>query len=79
MGLPIVTTDMKFCKDVCGDAALFYAPKNPIDASEKISLLIESEELRALLISKGHIKANTLLGSDEKNQMLVNLVVKNID
>lgn len=56
MGLPIVTSDLSFAKNVCGDAAVYFNPLNPADIAEKIIQLSEDKVLQARLIAKGKEK-----------------------
>ncbi len=44
--LPIVTTDLSFSRDVCNNAALYFEPKNPLDAAEKIFLIMTDVPLK---------------------------------
>ncbi len=41
MGLPIVTTDLGFARDVCQDAALYFAPNNPVAAAQHLARLLQ--------------------------------------
>lgn len=50
--LKIVATDFPFNREVMDDACLYYEPMNACSAAEKISLLIESKELRDSLTPK---------------------------
>lgn len=53
MGLPILTSDMSFARNVCGESAHYFDPLNPEDIAEKIIQLAENPLLRARLIAKG--------------------------
>ena len=53
MKKPIITTDLGFARSICGDAALFYIPKDPISAANKIEQLIKNKELGKSIIDKG--------------------------
>ena len=53
MGKPIVTSDLSFAKDICGDAALYYHFDSPSEAANKISELIADSSLRERLIANG--------------------------
>lgn len=53
MKKPIITTDLGFARSICGDAALFYNPKDPISAADKIEQLIKNKELGKNLINNG--------------------------
>ena len=53
MGLPIVTTDMGFARDVCDDAALYYPPRSPTGACEAILRLLNDRNLWERQIERG--------------------------
>lgn len=53
MQIPIVTSDMSFAKDICGDAALFAEPLDAKDYADKISLLYCNKVLYEDLVQKG--------------------------
>lgn len=53
MGLPIITTDLGFAHSLCGNAALYYSPTDPVDLANVICNLYADEKLRAQLISNG--------------------------
>lgn len=50
---PIVTTNLPFATEVCGDAALYYKPKQAEDAALCIEKLLKSKKERDELIIKG--------------------------
>ena len=51
--LPVVASKASCIPEVCGDAALYFDPKDPQDMAQKISYLLENEKLRNSLIKKG--------------------------
>jgi len=53
MGLPILTSDYTFSKDICADTALYFDPLNPDDIVEKIINIINNKKLQKKLIAKG--------------------------
>ncbi|MGI9290907.1 MAG: glycosyltransferase [Gammaproteobacteria bacterium] len=42
-GTPLITTDLRFARDVCKDAAAYFEPKNAISAAEQVVKLAEDE------------------------------------
>jgi glycosyltransferase involved in cell wall biosynthesis len=42
-GVPLVTTDLRFARDVCGDAAAYFTPANARSAARQIVRLAENE------------------------------------
>lgn len=53
MKKPIITTDLDFAHDICGDAALYFEPMNPIAAADVIERLICDKQLQLALIENG--------------------------
>jgi glycosyltransferase involved in cell wall biosynthesis len=53
MERPIVTTDLGFSRSICGDAALYFEPRNPVDAARRIAQLVSDDTLQDDLIRKG--------------------------
>ena len=51
MGLPVVTTDLGFARDVCGPAALYFPPNDVVAAAAAIQTLVVDEKLWDRLIS----------------------------
>ena len=43
-GTPLVTTDLRFARDVCKDAAAYFEPTNARSAAEQIIRLSEDEQ-----------------------------------
>ncbi|MCD8531352.1 MAG: glycosyltransferase [Saccharospirillaceae bacterium] len=56
VGVPIVTTDLDFAKDNCGDAALFYSSTSYEDAASKINEVLSDVSVRDMLIERGKLK-----------------------
>jgi hypothetical protein len=50
---PLVTTDMDFARELCGNAAAFAAPRDAGDAACKLAGLARSQQRRAQLVSAG--------------------------
>lgn len=53
MKKPIITTDFGFSRSICGEAALFYEPKNAEEAASQIIKLVSDQSLQKTLINKG--------------------------
>lgn len=54
MGLPIVTSDLAFAREVCGNAALYFDPVNARDIAEKIVFLHEHPDLQESMRQEGY-------------------------
>lgn len=65
MKLPIVTTDFSFSREVCGEAALYYEPKNPKDAASKLFNIISNNKAKHKLLEAGKSKMSSYYTSQE--------------
>ena len=54
MNVPIVTCDLDFARSVCGNAAMYFDPHEPLKAAESILHILRDPAIRATLISNGH-------------------------
>ncbi|MDP2632356.1 MAG: glycosyltransferase family 1 protein [Candidatus Curtissbacteria bacterium] len=52
-GLPVIASDIPVLKEVYGDAAFYFDPKNPKDIAEKIDKVLINPKLRQKLIEAG--------------------------
>jgi glycosyltransferase involved in cell wall biosynthesis len=58
MEKPIITTDLGFAKSICGNAALYFKPKDATSAASCIIQLLEDETLHNQLIQEGREQLN---------------------
>lgn len=73
-GVPIVTSDLDFAHDCCGEAALYFDPYDARQAAEKINQLIKQERLRKSLIESGYKELEKRYPSPEQkfeNQLII--------
>lgn len=59
MKKPILTSDLSFARDVCGNAAFYFNPLDENDISNKIIELVNNKNLRDELVNNGIEKLNT--------------------
>jgi len=69
MGKPIVTTDLDFAHDVCGDAAIYYSPLSAKAAAGAIMKVASNAALRADLVARGRDQLKRYPSPEEKYQM----------
>jgi glycosyltransferase involved in cell wall biosynthesis len=74
MGLPIVTTDLGFLRDVCRDAALYFPPNDSSQAAERILELLDSQALWNRLITAGKYVLSRLPTAPQKYRQYVQLL-----
>jgi len=81
MEKPILTSDLSFAHEVCGQAALYFNPLDEKDIVSKIKLLIENRKLRSELLAKGVVQLTSFCNASERaNQYLElceQIIVKN--
>lgn len=76
MRRPIVTTDLNFAHDICGNAAVYYSPLSAKDAAQKIIQVVKDEKLRERLLSEGDKVLSELPTPAEKYRRLVEYMLK---
>ncbi len=80
MGLPILTSNYSFAKEICQDAALYFDPLDPNDIAKKIVLLASDRKLRDDLIKRGKRVLKTFETPEsraKKTLALLELLTKN--
>jgi glycosyltransferase involved in cell wall biosynthesis len=56
-GLPILTSDRDFAREVCGDAAIYFNPLRPTEIAQRMTEIMENRELRERLSRAGLCRA----------------------
>jgi len=74
MKRPIVTTDLPFAREVCGDAALCFPPDDVAAAAAAITHLASEERLAQELVRKGSRRLEDFPGPREIYGMIVDLL-----
>jgi glycosyltransferase involved in cell wall biosynthesis len=74
MGLPIVTSDLGFAHAICGEAACYFAPRDPGAAAEAIVSVLVDARLRTRLTAAGSRRLLALGGPTDKQERLLTLV-----
>ncbi len=79
MKKPILTSDLSFAHDICGDAAEYFNPLNPEDIANKIINLANDKNRQNELIKKGErrlLDFETPKSRAEKYLAICNQIVK---
>lgn len=71
MGKPIVTTNLDFAHDICGDAAIYYEPFSAHGAAAAIEEIAGDQCLYRSLVQKGKVQLTKYPSPIEKYQMTV--------
>lgn len=76
MGLPIVTSDLNFARDICGDAALYFPPYDARAAALQVQTLLRDPQLWATLIARGKLQLKKLPEPGERSAAYLELLRK---
>ncbi len=71
MGRPIVTTDLDFAREACGDAAEYFSPLSAESAADAIQRVTNDGQRRQTLIRNGYEHLGRFPEPEEKYQMQV--------
>lgn len=66
MGLPIVTSDLDFAHDICGDSAVYFTPRNATAAADAIAELLQDPKRWQRLIDCGRQRLSSFLTPAQK-------------
>ncbi|MCB9022989.1 MAG: glycosyltransferase family 4 protein [Lentimicrobiaceae bacterium] len=66
MGLPILTSDLNFAREICGDSALYFNPVDARDIAAKIIFLYDNPELQRKMTAEGFKKLPQFGNSHER-------------
>lgn len=53
-GVPVACSTTTSLPEVCGEAAVYFDPKNPSDIAENVLKILKNDDFRKNLIQKGH-------------------------
>ena len=56
-GIPVIASDLEVCREICGDAAQYFAPTEADLLAELITRLLHDPALRQSMISQGLLRA----------------------
>jgi glycosyltransferase involved in cell wall biosynthesis len=71
MGKPIVTTDLDFAHDTCGDAAAYFEPLDPQSAADAIENLANDQIACKTLVKNGYSRLAHFPDPSEKYQLIM--------
>lgn len=72
MGLPIVTSDLGFAREICGEAASYFKPMDANAAACAITELCQDGELWMSLVNNGKSKLRALPTQERKYELYKN-------
>lgn len=71
---PLITSDMEFARELCGDAALYVPPLDPTKIASQICNLAVSPASQGALVVAGDIQLQTYPSADRKFSMQMELI-----
>tara|TARA_R110002033_G_scaffold151412_1_gene188058 strand:- start:157 stop:870 length:714 start_codon:yes stop_codon:yes gene_type:complete len=74
MGVPIVTTDMSFARDICRNAALYYNPLKPEAAARDIKKIILNKDVRLKLVNNGKQNLKRFGSSEDRTREYLRII-----
>jgi len=74
MGKPIVTTDLDFAHDICGDAAAYYLPLSAYAAAETIRKVATDHAHRISLVKAGKNRLSNFPSPREKYHLMMDWI-----
>jgi glycosyltransferase involved in cell wall biosynthesis len=79
MERPIVTTDLDFAHEICGDAAAYFTPLSARAAADAIEKVATDEAFRESLIENGRKRLSFFPRPDEKYRMMMQWIYEVIE
>lgn len=73
-GIPIITSNLGFATGLCGNAALYFNPIDPIDIASKINEIYRNENLRTDLINNGKIRLKSFDTPETRANKIIALI-----
>ena len=77
MKKPILTSDLSFARDICGDAAIYFDPLNPEDISNKIIALVRNKSEIEEIIRRGEIRVKNFPSAKDRAEEIIKLCITN--
>lgn len=74
--IPVLMSDFKYWRKVFGNIALFFDPLSPEDIKEKISMILENEELSKKLVVKAYEKLLSEFNWNKEKEYLLDYYKK---
>lgn len=75
-GTPVLTSDLPFARDACGNAAIFANPKSHKEIALAVKRLLDDQQLKSELISSGYILAKKQITSLQKYNRILDIIGK---
>jgi len=74
MGRPILTSDMDFAREVCGNAAIYFDPQSPDSAADAIERLVSDPDLQRELVENGRRRLTEFDSAASRTEKLFDIL-----
>ncbi len=74
MHKPIITSDLSFARDICGDAAFYFSPLDPHSIAESIYECFSDDKKRNLVLNKGKLRLNEINSSSDRLSEILSII-----
>ncbi len=74
MSCPILTSDLGFARDICGEAALYFEPSDASSAAAQVLHLLGSAGVHQHLVEKGLARVATFPTSEQRAAVIMDLL-----
>ena len=75
-GKPILTSEIDFARDICGDAAIYFDPLDANSLLNTISSLHENQALRNAKVETGHKRLDGFMSWPNVFDKLIGIIEK---
>lgn len=79
MGIPIISSDMPFARDICEESAIYCSPIDPLQYAEAIYNLSKNSELYEDLVKKGKNNLLRFGGSMDRTKQYIDIIKRTIE
>lgn len=69
-GLPVIAADLPINREMCGDAAVYYPPRDPAALAREVVRVASDARLRATLTAAGRMRARQFSWDDHVDQIM---------
>ena len=73
MSKPIITSDLGFARSICGDAAIYFKPKDAETAANQIERMMDDTQLKETLIVNGHKRLKKFNNPRERAKLYLDI------
>ena len=73
MQRPILTSDLGFARSICGNAAMYFDPLDPVDIGKKIAELMHDRGKQNELVERGKLRLRSFLSPEKRAEKYLSI------